>query len=196
MSAPFATSTTNARGSELIRQRLLATATDVFLTDSYAAASLQRIAERAGLTHGAIMGYFATKPALADAVLEQLFRRAYAHVCRYQVRDHSQLVATISTWVLFAAAHSGWVRLELDLGAAAPEDISRDRLRETRCKATKFIANAMGKAGVDPAVAPEVGASMLLTSVVGHAATDSSASCVETASLRALVEHVLAERAA
>ncbi|WP_433207046.1 TetR/AcrR family transcriptional regulator [Nocardia sp. CA-107356] len=196
MSEPFATSTARTRGSELTRQRPLATATDLFFTDSYAAVSLQRIAERAGLTPGAIVQYFATKPALADAVLEQLFRRADAHVRRYQVRDHDQLVATISTWVVFAAAHPGWVRLELDLGDAAPEDVSRDRLREIRCKATKFIADAMREAGVDPAVRPEVGAVMLLTNVVGQAATDSSASCVETASLRALVEHVLAERAA
>ncbi|WP_433678684.1 TetR/AcrR family transcriptional regulator [Nocardia sp. CA-119907] len=196
MSAPFTTSTARARGSELTRQRLLVTATDLFLSDSYAAVSLQRIAECAGLTHRAIARHFASKPALADAVLEQLFLRADAHVHRYQVRDHDQLVATISTWVLFATAHPGWVRLELDLGAAAPGAVSRDRLREIRCIATDFIDRAIGEAGVDPAVAPEVGAWMLLTSVVGHAATDSGAPCAATAALRALVEHVLAERAA
>ncbi|MFX0576939.1 TetR/AcrR family transcriptional regulator [Nocardia nepalensis] len=194
MSAPFTTRTAHARGSELTRQRLLATATDLFLTDSYAAVSLRRITERAGLTHGAIARHFATKPAVADAVLEQLFRHAHARVHRYHVRNHSHLVATISAWVLFVAAHPGWVRLELDLGAAAPEAVSRDRLHEIRYMATAFIEAAMGEAGVEPAVAPESASAMLLTSVVGYATAERGALSVETAAVvRTLVEHVLAE---
>lgn len=79
-----AAATDASRDKVGVRWRILAAATAEFLDRGFAEASLRHIASEAGVTTGAIYGYFASKSDLFDAIVrgpeEELFRRyAAAH---------------------------------------------------------------------------------------------------------------------
>ena len=64
--------TTSLRKSEVMRQRLLEAATEVFAEQGYDGAAVSRIARRAGVTTGAIYAYFTNK---AELLLEVIRAR-------------------------------------------------------------------------------------------------------------------------
>lgn len=59
------------------RSRLLDTAEEVFLREGVTRTSLQRIAEAAGLTRGAIYWHFQDKADLFNAMMEREIGRAH-----------------------------------------------------------------------------------------------------------------------
>lgn len=70
---------------EGVRRQILAAAAEVFAQEPYARASLLRVAERAGLSRGAIYAYYRSKEALFDALtapavelMDALFQRVAA----------------------------------------------------------------------------------------------------------------------
>lgn len=62
----------NGVGAEQTRSRLLTAAAEEILARGYAAASLSRIAERMGLTKGALGHHFPTKISLIDAMMSHV----------------------------------------------------------------------------------------------------------------------------
>ncbi|MFJ1967245.1 ScbR family autoregulator-binding transcription factor [Streptomyces sp. NPDC087903] len=73
---------TNARGALLkqeralqTRQTVLAAAAEMFAEHGYPAVTVMHVAERAEMTKGAVYFHFANKEALAQAVVEEFYRR-------------------------------------------------------------------------------------------------------------------------
>lgn len=72
---------------EEIRERILAAAMEEFLERSYGGASLRRIAEKAGLSKGAIYSYFETKDRLFTELAGPATRLLEESLTRYPDRD-------------------------------------------------------------------------------------------------------------
>jgi AcrR family transcriptional regulator len=72
--------TKRKRDSEATRTALLDAAQDVFLEHGYAGASVRRVAERAGVTHGTLYLYFRDKDDLLYQLSEELFRQLLARL--------------------------------------------------------------------------------------------------------------------
>jgi AcrR family transcriptional regulator len=78
---------TNARGTLLkqeralqTRQTVLAAAAEMFADHGFPAVTVMQVAERAEMTKGAVYFHFANKEALAQAVVEEFYRRLPAIV--------------------------------------------------------------------------------------------------------------------
>lgn len=71
-----------AEQSDATRSALLRVARELFTTNGYAATSTTEIADRAGVTRGALYHHFAAKDDLFRAVFEQLEAEVADHVAR------------------------------------------------------------------------------------------------------------------
>ncbi len=63
---------TRAESQAQTREKLVATATELFLRDGYAATSLDKVADEAGYSKGAVYSNFANKDELCLAVVDQI----------------------------------------------------------------------------------------------------------------------------
>jgi AcrR family transcriptional regulator len=145
----------------LTRQRLVDAATKVFAEQGFSAATLDDIAEAAGLTKGAIYSNFASKADLALAVLDRRIDRPIAIFTdvdpslsrEQQFEEGGRLLAE----ELDDAAM--WFRLELECTAATvrnPELLAKLRARDDRMRAALVAAldehfSALGVASVSTA---------------------------------------------
>ena len=145
----------------LTRQRLVDAATKVFAEQGFSAATLDDIAETAGLTKGAIYSNFASKADLALAVLDRRIDRPIAIFTdvdpslsrEQQFEEGGRLLAE----ELDDAAM--WFRLELECTVAAvrnPELLAKLRARDDRMRAALVAAldehfSALGVASVSTA---------------------------------------------
>jgi AcrR family transcriptional regulator len=66
--------TKKAAQSEATRSELIAVATEIFTRDGYAAASIEEIVRRAGVTRGALYYHYASKQDLFRAVFDEVER--------------------------------------------------------------------------------------------------------------------------
>lgn len=122
------------------RERLLQAAADLFRRDGYAITSLERIAEVAGYTKGAVYSNFECKEAIylevleADAVSnrEQLLERLAA------ADDADAVIEILAQWAQERSRHGGWSLSVLELARTLPpgspclarlEDIVREGWR-------------------------------------------------------------------
>jgi TetR/AcrR family acrAB operon transcriptional repressor len=69
------TTSRKAEQSQKTRQRLVASATELFARKGYREASVQQIADAAGISRGSIFWHFGSKEGLLWAVAEELFAR-------------------------------------------------------------------------------------------------------------------------
>jgi AcrR family transcriptional regulator len=72
--------TTRKRDSEATRAALFEAAGDVFVERGYAGASIRKVAERAGVTHGTLYLYFRDKDDLLYQLSEEHFRQLLARL--------------------------------------------------------------------------------------------------------------------
>lgn len=100
---------TNEERSRGTRRALVSAARDRFETDGYAAASLDAIAEAAGVTKGALYHHFPTKQALYDAVVVDLQEELAAHVER--TGQHAK-----TAWDKFVQAWLSYIQLTPEPG--------------------------------------------------------------------------------
>lgn len=77
------------------RNSILQAATDVFLEKGVAGASLENIAEKAGVTRGAIYWHFKNKCDIFEALHEQLHSSFYDMILEDMENDHPQPLAQL-----------------------------------------------------------------------------------------------------
>jgi AcrR family transcriptional regulator len=127
------------------RQRLVDAAADVFARRGYGPATLDEIAERAGLTKGAVYSNFAGKADLAIAVLDsridapqlEIFDTVDADA------DEARRIAQAGS-LLGAGLDTGWFRLELECTVEALRDADAlGRLRERDDAARAALVEAL-----------------------------------------------------
>jgi AcrR family transcriptional regulator len=127
------------------RQRLIDAAADVFARRGYGPTTLDEIAERAGLTKGAVYSNFSGKTDLAIAVLDsridapqlEIFDAVEADA------DEAQRFAQAGS-LLGAGLDTGWFRLELECTVEAlRDDESLRRLRQRDDSARRALVSAL-----------------------------------------------------
>lgn len=156
------------------RQLLLEVATAEFLAKGYNGTSLERIAETAGFSKGAVYGNFAGKEELCLAVLETYF---FSQLQRF-VADFAAGGATIDDrlgvlerWLDFVLADDDWQLLALEFAVQTRRNqkiqeqlAAREKMMRTAVSA--LLSQQIRQLGVTPVLPPdELG--VVLVAVVG-----------------------------
>jgi AcrR family transcriptional regulator len=155
------------------RERLLDAAEGAFATEGFGGASLDRIAEAAGFTRGAVYSNFADKADLFVALLDRRLDRRYAEVAEAMLaaRDPEAFVAALRNppWKgdRYGDAMRQWLMLrdEFRLFAlrhpAAAARLARHDRRQ-RDYYLEGITHVLGQLGVEPPRDPRLAAAMLM----------------------------------
>lgn len=154
------------------RERLLDAAERAFAAEGFGGASLDRIAEAAGFTRGAVYSNFADKADLFVAVLDRRLDRRYTEVADAMLaaRDPDAFVAALRSPAWTAGREDAmrqWVMLrdEFRLFAlrnpSAAERLARYDRRQ-RDYYVEAITHLLGQLGVEPPINPRLAAAMLL----------------------------------
>ncbi len=144
------------------RDQILDVAESVFAERGYAQARIDDIAERAGLAHGTIYRYFASKQELFGAVLEarlEEMNRRLAALCS-ETRTAGALVeALVAVHWEFLRAHGRLVEVGLAHLPTLPDSM-RARIKELRRTTRELLIRAVAAVlpphgGISPAVAAD-----------------------------------------
>ena len=124
------------------RAELLATARAEFLHHGYGATSLDRIAEIAGYSKGAVYSNFSDKPALCHAVLTDIRNEKFGEVAQIvdESDDIEDLADAFGDWIHTTVGDVEWTSLELEFSALARTDAA---VREMTQKSRREISDAI-----------------------------------------------------
>jgi AcrR family transcriptional regulator len=106
------------------RENLLTTARTLFLTEGYAKTSLERVAEAAGYSKGAVYSNFHTKSELCLDVLALIHETKFAEVAA-ELADGGTLderVERLRGWAERTLGDVGWTLLEFEFAVVARDD--------------------------------------------------------------------------
>lgn len=106
------------------REKLLATAKEVFLRDGYAAASLEKIADTAGFSKGAVYSNFRNKDELCLAVIDAV-RTERATSLGEAIAGSMSLpdrIAAFQGWAECNIGDRAWTALEVEFAIHAARD--------------------------------------------------------------------------
>ncbi len=107
------------------RESLIQTAREMFLTDGYAATSLDKVALEAGFSKGAVYSNFAGKEQLCMAVLDSIHEEQIAGVFAAMTKD-TDLDGRIDAFVDWAREGLGqprWTALEVEFAGVARQSV-------------------------------------------------------------------------
>ncbi|WP_433670959.1 TetR/AcrR family transcriptional regulator [Nocardia sp. CA-136227] len=106
------------------RADLLATARDMFLTDGYAKTSLERVAEEAGYSKGAVYSNFRTKSALCLEVLALIHETKFSEVSELLAGEDTleTRLDRFQDWAERTLGDVGWTMLEFEFAIVARDD--------------------------------------------------------------------------
>jgi AcrR family transcriptional regulator len=156
------------------RQLLVDTARRMFLRDGYAATSLEKVAEEAGFSKGAVYSNFDGKDALCLEVLDSIHSEVADAVLGSLERAASieQALAAFDLWAEARLGDPDWSALEAEFAARSRRDpVLRQALAERNGRITEMIAGALARAsgelGVDLPVSAEDAAVALFSLGVG-----------------------------
>lgn len=156
------------------RRLLVETARTMFLRDGYAATSLEKVAEEAGFSKGAVYSNFDGKDDLCLEVLETIHREVAEAVVGSLVGAET-LDKALEAFDLWADARLGdpeWSALEAEFAARSRHDPQlRDALGERNARIRALIADALGRTcaehGLTLALSREAAATALFSLGVG-----------------------------
>ncbi|MEV6273704.1 TetR/AcrR family transcriptional regulator [Nocardia sp. NPDC051832] len=106
------------------RADLVATARDLFLTEGYARTSLERVAEAAGYSKGAVYSNFRTKKQLCLEVLDLIHATKFGEVTELVSTSDSleSRLAKLQEWAERTLGDVGWTMLEFEFATVARDD--------------------------------------------------------------------------
>lgn len=156
------------------RRLLVETARMMFLRDGYAATSLEKVAEEAGFSKGAVYSNFGGKDDLCLAVLETIHAEV-AEAVLGAFGDATTLDEALASFDVWAHARLGdpdWSALEAEFGARSRRDPALRRALEQRnLRIRMMIAGALRDAcdrhGLTLAMAADDAAEALLSAGIG-----------------------------
>jgi AcrR family transcriptional regulator len=163
-----------AESQALTRRRLVDTARQMFLRDGYAATSLEKVAEEAGYSKGAVYSNFAGKDALCLAVLDTIHAEV-AEAVLGSLEGAATVEDALHSFDLWAEARLGdpdWSALEAEFAARSRRDPRfRDALAERNRRLREMIAGALERScrdhGLTLSTGVEAAASALLSLGIG-----------------------------
>ncbi|GAB4583418.1 TetR/AcrR family transcriptional regulator [Nocardia sp. IFM 10818] len=115
---------TRSESQARTRTDLLATARELFLADGYAKTSLERVAEVAGYSKGAVYSNFRTKSALCLEVLTLIHETKFGEVTDLVNTDDSleERLERLQRWAERTLGDVGWTMLEFEFAIVARDD--------------------------------------------------------------------------
>jgi len=156
------------------RALLLEVATSEFLAHGYAGTSLERVAERAGFSKGAVYGNFAGKEELCLAVLEnQFFAQLQTFVTDFAAGGDTidDRLGVLERWLDKLFADEQWQLLALEFAVHTrrnPEIQAQlsARQRTLRTAVTALLSQQIRQLGAKPVLPPDQ-LGIVLVAVVG-----------------------------
>ena len=135
-----------AESPALTRQRLVEVARDLFLREGYAKTSLERVAEEAGFSKGAVYSNFGGKDDLCLAVLDSI-QGEVADAVLHALGDAASFDEALAAFDLWADKRLGdpdWSALEAEFAARSRRDpVLRAALRERNARLHAMLAGAL-----------------------------------------------------
>lgn len=191
---------TRSESQARTRAELLATARDLFLIDGYAATSLEKVAEAAGYSKGAVYSNFRGKKELCLEVLDLIHSSKFEEVATLLALDETPdldaMLARFQDWAERTLGDVGWTMLEFEFIAASRHDPEvRAALASTLAMAHGMVLALLNSltatTGARLPIAPEDAARSILSLGVGlgiQRAIDPTISArIVTDNLRALL---------
>jgi TetR/AcrR family transcriptional regulator, transcriptional repressor of aconitase len=128
----------------LTRSRLLQVAKEHFAREGYASSSLDRIAEEAGFSKGAVYSNFAGKDELFLGVLEEHGRVSVNEILEAVkgAADIETAIDRIAAWATRSSRHGNWPMLILEYSRVARPD---DTFRKSQEKVLRAQWKALGE---------------------------------------------------
>ena len=125
------------------RERLLETARELFLRDGYHPTSIEKVADAAGYSKGAVYSNFRNKDELCMAVLDAIRRQEADALMAAMVQQHTLegRIGALQQWADQRIGDGQWTPLEMEFSAHARRDpMLRNMLAERN--ATMMRASA------------------------------------------------------
>ncbi|MFD8494193.1 TetR/AcrR family transcriptional regulator [Amycolatopsis sp. NPDC059657] len=112
---------TRAESQARTREQLTATAMDLFLRDGYSATSLEKVADEAGYSKGAVYSNFRNKDELCLAVLDRIHDEQVAMIAEALVGadDMNGLITAFQSWAERSIGDEAWTALEVEFATNA-----------------------------------------------------------------------------
>ncbi|QKW08417.1 TetR/AcrR family transcriptional regulator [Streptomyces sp. NA04227] len=134
---------TRAESQARTREHVLETAYTLFLRDGFATTSMDRVAEAAGYSKGAVYSNFATKNELCLAVLDRIVTEQMTRLTAELDGTHrvDDRIAGFARWAEQHIGDSPWTSLEVEFATATrrDKDVCR-QLAARRRKITEGVA--------------------------------------------------------
>ncbi|MFD9963602.1 TetR/AcrR family transcriptional regulator [Amycolatopsis sp. NPDC058986] len=130
---------TRAESQARTREQLLATAKELFLRDGYAMTSLEKVADEAGYSKGAVYSNFRNKDELCLAVLDRIHDEQVEMVAQALVDAEGleDLLAGFQAWAERSIGDEAWTSLEVEFAVGARRDPRIRAELATRDKAVR-----------------------------------------------------------
>jgi AcrR family transcriptional regulator len=117
---------TRAESQERTRRLIVEAAAELFLRDGFRTTSLERIAEEAGFTRGAVYSNFESKTAMGIAVIDELYareeRRLSETLAGLPADDRDAAFDALASWADSTIGDPAWMRLEIEVAASSAHD--------------------------------------------------------------------------
>jgi len=156
------------------REKLLTVAREMFLSDGYAATSLDKVAEAAGYSKGAVYSNFDGKDELCLAVLDAIHAEQLDGIIEAfsEETDINGRIAAFTRWGRKHLGDPGVTALEAEFGAAARGSAYvaaqlRDRRRQITEELSRLLRSVIDDSGLDVALDPDKSAVALLSLGIG-----------------------------
>jgi len=137
---------TRSESQARTRQRLVETARAMFLRDGYAATSLEKVAEEAGFSKGAVYSNFGGKDDLCLAVLDTIHEEVAGAVLGSLsgTDDLDEALTTFDRWADARIGDPDWSALEAEFAARSRRDPHlRAALSERNARIRGLISEAL-----------------------------------------------------
>jgi AcrR family transcriptional regulator len=114
---------TRAESQAQTRSQLVETAKRMFFTDGYHPTSLEKVADAAGYSKGAVYSNFRNKDELCTAVLDEIRAERLGEVLEIIARpDTPSRIEALRAWADRVIGDPGWTSLEVEFAVHARRD--------------------------------------------------------------------------
>lgn len=165
---------TREESRERTREALLEVATEHFLRRGYAEASLDRIAEDAGFSKGAVYSNFGGKDELCRDVIRGIRARKLADAAALadDITTVDTFEVAVRGWCKHAVGDRDWALLEMEYGARGRvnpliEQEIRESNRQLRSAAAVVLATIAHRLGIQLVDTPERAADVIVGLCLG-----------------------------
>ena len=156
------------------REKLVAVARELFIADGYAATSLDKVAEAAGFSKGAVYSNFSGKEELCMEVIDAIHAELLLGVVEAfsAETDFDGRIDAFSRWARTQLGNPLETALEAEFSAAARNSAYvaeqlRNRHRAITAEISRLLRNVVEEAGYEVAFDPDKAAVALLSLGIG-----------------------------